>query len=565
MRYSWNRLSIVYKLFLPLFGGIAVIIVALLWYLWGHESDLMLKKEQQILHAQSVALGKELQSHTDRLDKEIHFLSRLEVMDDMVARDIDRRITSILEKKADDLGESITLFMIAPDNAIFASSKASLINTVSSLTPSIHKALTHQKHYFFQGKNLYLYSPVYGTFYTQDFLGYLVMVYPLNNFNRQLSSDTNLHRWLSPPLSFEGTYVTKSPSLNDNFLYDQIEMGGILGGWTLHYAMPKKEALSLLYHFQALFLSAFGLGLAVIAFIVWIIVRHIVKPLKELSDTAMKISTTGDYTQTVAETGFDEVGIMAHSFNALMFTTQVNIQRLEVLGKTQAALQAKSAFLSAMSHELRTPLGSILSLTQYMISQPNTPAVICETLDKIENSAHHLLGVINNILDLAKVESGKMEPHIALCEPVDLIQNALDLVAPLAEDKGLEVRTTFESYSGEFRSDPRLFGQVVINLLSNAIKFTEHGFIDVQLRYQDDFFILQVKDTGRGIEPEALDNLFDEFYQVRTKDENTLVGSGLGLAISKRIALLLQGELYIRSEGEGKGTTALFHFRSFKS
>ncbi|MDP3465069.1 MAG: HAMP domain-containing sensor histidine kinase [Sulfuricurvum sp.] len=566
MKHIWNDLPIVYKLFLALFGGIAIIIVSLLFYLWGHESDLMLKKEQEILHSQSVSVADDLKKHTDRLYKEILFLSHLEVMDDMIARDMDRRITSILEQKADALGESISLFMIAPDDSVPAASKAAYINTTSTLSQAIRDTRNKGKSYFFLDKNLYLFTPVNGSFYTQNFLGYLVMSYPLKNFNDQLKSDQNLHRWLTPPSSLLGIYTNDNPAFEPNaYLYDSINLSGTLEGWTLHYAMPKNEALALLYHFQTLFLSIFAIGLVVIAFIVWIIVLRIVKPLRSLSDTARKIAATGDYTQTVLETGNDEVGMMAHSFNALMTTTRLSMERIELLGKTQAALRAKSSFLSAMSHELRTPLGSILSLTQYLMTQPQTPDPMVETLGKIENSAHHLLGVINNVLDLAKAESGKMEPHIALCEPVILIQNALDLVSPLAEDKGLKIRTLFEPFDTILMSDARLLGQVVINLLSNAIKFTEHGFIDVQLHYHEELFILQVTDSGRGIKEEALANLFDEFYQVRTKDQNTLEGSGLGLAISKRIALLLQGELYIRSPGEGKGTTALFHFRSFKN
>ncbi len=567
MQNRWNSYPIVYKLFITLFGGIAVIIIALLSYLWGYESKLILKKEQELLHIQSVDVANNLNSHLVRLQKEILFLSRLEVMNDMVTRDIDQRIASILEQKSDDLGESIVLYAIAPDFTVTAASQLTQISAISTVAHTITVAIKEGKTHFFFEENLYFFTPIYGSFYTKDFLGYLVMSYPLKNFADQLKTDQTLYRWLIPSSSATSIrYKSNSPMVDTNtYLHDSITLDGILSGWILHYAMPKKEALALLYHFQTLLLSVFAIGLVLIAFLVWITLRRIIKPLRELSDMAMKISTTGDYSQTVAETGFDEVGVMAHSFNALMFTTLVNIQRLELQGKTQAALQAKSAFLSAMSHELRTPLGSILSLTQYLITQPDTPTAVCETLEKIENSAHHLLGVINNILDLAKVESGKMEPHISSCDPVFIIENALELVTPLSEDKGLLIRTQFEPYEGEFKSDPRLLGQVVINLLSNAIKFTEHGFIDVQLHYYDELFILQVKDSGCGIKEEALANLFDDFYQVRTKDQNTLEGSGLGLAISKRIALLLQGDLYIRSEGEGKGTMALFHFRSYRN
>lgn len=567
MKHRWNSLPIVYKLFIALFGGIAVIIIALLSYLWGYESELMLTKEQDLLHIQSIDVANDLSTHLVKLQKEILFLSRLEVMNDMVTQDMDRRITSILEQKADDLEESITLYTIAPDFTVTASSQATLLNTTLPEKEMVINAIKRGGNTLFFGENLYFFTPIYGSFYTKDFLGYLVMAYPFKNFANQLKADQGFYRWLTPPSAIPSIHYKRNNPILDTsaYLHDSVDLNGILKGWTLHYAMPKNEALALLYHFQTLLLSLFAVGLALIAFLVWIILLRIIKPLRELSDTAMKISTTGDYSQTVVATGFDEIGIMAHSFNALMFTTMVNIKRLELLGKTQAALQAKSSFLSAMSHELRTPLGSILSLTQYLITQPNTPTPVCETLEKIENSAHHLLGVINNILDLAKVESGKMEPHLTVCNPVTLIENALDLVSPLAEDKGLRIRTEFEPFEGDFITDPRLFGQVIINLLSNAIKFTEHGFIDVQLHYYEDLFIVQVKDSGRGIKQESLADLFDDFYQVRTEEHNTQEGSGLGLAISKRIAVLLQGDLYLRSEGEGKGTIALFHFRSCKN
>ncbi|MDD2828331.1 MAG: HAMP domain-containing sensor histidine kinase [Sulfuricurvum sp.] len=563
MQFKWDSLPIVYKLFITLIGGIGLIIIALLTYLWGYESELMLKKEQDLLRIQSISVAQELTLHLNHLQKEVYFLSHLEVMDDMVVRDIDRRITNILEQKMDDLGESVILYTVAPDFTVIASSQTAKINTLFAKGTSVAAEVKKGKNFLFVDDTLYLFTPLYGSFDTHYFLGYLVISYPAKNFVKQLEIEQNPYRWLTAPPSI---HYKDSNALYDmdDFLHDKITLSGMLEGWTFHNAMPKSDALALLYHFQMLLLSVFGIGLVLIAFLVWIIVLRIIKPLRELSDTAMRISTTGDYSQTVTETGYDEIGVMAHSFNALMFTTMVNLKRLELLGKTKASLQAKSSFLSAMSHELRTPLGSILSLTQYLITQPNTPSPVCETLEKIENSAHHLLGVINNILDYAKVESGKIEPHISVCNPIEIIQEALDLVSPLAEDKGLVIRTMFEPFEADFRTDSRLLGQVIINLLSNAIKFTDHGFIDVQLHFLEELFILEVRDTGCGIAYEALADLFDDFYQVRTNNQNITEGSGLGLAISKRIALLLQGDLYLRSEGEGEGTIALFHFRSFK-
>ncbi|MCX6074240.1 MAG: ATP-binding protein [Campylobacterales bacterium] len=564
MKHRWDSLPIVMKLFLALFVGIAVVIILLLSYVWGYESNMMLKKEQDLLHAHSISVANDLNGHLSALNKELLFLSRLEVMNDMVTGDMDRRITTILEQKSDDLGESITLLTLSPDGSILASSNLTQINTRFSEINSLEKVIDKGKSSLFSSEKLYFFAPIYGTFYTQEVLGYLVMSYPLKNFSHHLKSDQNLHRWLSPPASLSDVYKISLPTFEpDAYLSNTILLDRILKGWTLHYAMPKKDALALLYHFQTLFLSVFGIGLTVIAFLVWSILLQIVKPLRSLSDTAKKIAVTGDYTQRVVETGNDEVGMMAKTFNALMSTTRLSIERIELLGKTQASLQAKSSFLSAMSHELRTPLGSILSLTQYLMTQPQTPDPMVETLGKIENSAHHLLGVINNVLDLAKAESGKIKPHIAVCDPIAIVENALDLVSPLAEDKGLQITRRFEPSDEVLMSDARLLGQVVINLLSNAIKYTDHGFINVALHSEEGAFILAIKDSGCGIEKGALEHLFDEFYQVRSKNESGLEGSGLGLAISQRIAVLLLGDLSITSDGEGQGTNATFRFRTF--
>lgn len=668
MKQRWDTLPIAYKLFIALFGGIAFIIIVLFTYLWGYESDLMLTKEQDILYAQSTSVANDLESHMTELNKEILFLSQLEVMDDTIARDIDRRITSILEQKAVDLGESITLFVLTPDMTVPATSNPTHSSIILSDGEKIINAINQRKTHLFIGKNLYLFTPIHGSFYSQDLLGYLVLSYPLDNFTHKLKSDIHLYRWLTPDPSSLIIYHGTNPNIDpDVYLHNTIELKEILKGWTLHYAMPKDEALSLLHHFQNIILIAFVIGLFLIAFLVWIVVVRVIHPLQTLSDTAMAIATTGDYTRTVPEYGGDEVGTMASSFNALMFTTRVMMERLEIeqkkhwdklvslivffnaitraetkestieiamyeirrfssakevyfsvdeceiegitialnavgnetigficieepelqketnkrfyaalermlalqmerielLEKTQNALNSKSAFLSAMSHELRTPLGSILSLTQYSMTQPKTPEPILETLGKIENSAYHLLGVINNILDFAKAESGKMEPRVVECDPISLIEDALALVYPLAEEKELSITTSFHESDLVFMSDPRLFSQVVINLLSNAIKYTTFGSIEIGLCYYEGTYILDVKDTGRGIMQEALEHIFDEFYQVPTKDKNKSEGSGLGLAIGKRIAILLRGDLSISSLGEGRGTTASFHFRSF--
>lgn len=561
MRYHWENIPIVYKLFLPLFIGISTIIVLLLVYVWGYESELILKKEDDLLHLQATHVAHDLMNHTQGLHKELLFLSHLEVMDDMVVGDMDRRITRILEQKGDDLGESILLLAVDVEGKIRASSHAILINHPFRGKIPLDHAITAHHASFVDHHTLYLVTPIRGSFEHHPLLGYLVLAYPLENFTHSLHSDTTVHKWLTPPLPLKNPYGT-GVAHQEAYLQQHITLGGVLSGWRLHYALPKHEALAVLYHVQTLFLTAFGVGLLIIAFLVWMILLQIITPLRALSQTAKRIAATGDYTQGVIERGNDEVGKMAKSFNALITTTRMSMERIELLGKRQSALQAKSSFLSAMSHELRTPLGSILSSTQYLIAQPTTSDEVVDTLGKIEHSAHHLLGVINNVLELAKVESGKMVPRIIPCDPTRVIEQALDLVSPLAHEKELTIQTHIQTDGATCASDPRLIGQVIINLLSNAIKFTQKGSISVKLSHHEGIFVVTITDTGCGIEPAMLEKVWDEFYQANSTHPNATMGSGLGLAISQGLATVLQGSLTLHSEGRGKGTRAVFSFGS---
>lgn len=641
----WESLSIAYKLSLALIAGIGILITILLAYLWGFESKLMLHNEQRNLHVQSLSIGSDLSQNLQKLHKEAAFLAHLEVMEDIVIGDMDRRITRMLEQKAADLGESVSVSVVDTNGTIIATSEKGKIGSYFDAVLKMDEALKMRKHHFYAGQFLYLFEPIHGSFYTDDFLGYLLVSYPIDNLSLALKSHDGVERWLvpSPALNIEAIHEEIQAS-SQEYLYDASALHGILEGWTLHTAMSKKSALALLYHFQSVILGGFIVSLFLIVFMVWFIVLRIIDPLRELSDTAMTIALTGDYGRSVSERGDDEIGTLARSFNAMVYSTllgmkhleierknnsdklvsligffnaitrasskeethavaldqiarlshadsvvlepaialtnadipiegnerfyealegmiALQIERIELFQQTQSALEAKSAFLSAMSHELRTPLGSILSLSQYLMGR-ETDETLLETLGKIENSAYHLLGVINTILDLAKAESGKMEPHPRACNPSELIEGALELVRPLADEKGLKISVSYEICEGMFRSDPHLFNQVVLNLLSNAIKYTPSGSIEIVLHCHEGRYVLDITDTGRGIAAESLSKLFEEFYRSDAAEISSEAGSGLGLALAKKIAQILGGDLFIRSEGLGKGTVASFHFRS---
>lgn len=565
MRRYWSSLPILYKLYIPLILGVGAIVSVLLVYLWGHESDMILNKERDLLQLRSMKVAERLDNGIENLRKELRFLSRLEIMEDMTVDDLDRRISFILQQKGGDLGQSIDLAAVDLNGNIVAASKDTLIHTRFIRFDLIAQNRFAGKNYFYADNKLYLFEPITGTFSTDRLMGYLVMVYPIINFDSFLVEQDGIKLWLLPPSTFHPesgkTVRLEQPK---RYLHDSVSLSGVLDGWTLHYAILKKEALEIFFNMQQLFFIAFGLGLFFIFLLIWVVLRRIVEPLHALSKVANNVALTGDYTQKVIERGNDEIGTVGRAFNTLMSTTKLSMERIELLAKTEASLREKSSFLSSMSHELRTPLGSILSLTQYLMTRFDTSEPALEVLGKIENSAHHLLSVINNVLDLAKIEAGKMEPRLSQCDPVGLVASAIEIVMPLADDKGLKMQVRLPEYGQNIVTDPRLLSQVLINLLSNAVKFTDKGHVSVMLRKRAGGYVCEITDTGCGIDAAALGILFDEFYQVPDKNVSRNEGSGLGLAISKRIAFLLQGDLRLYSDGPGKGTKAILTFDSYR-
>ena len=214
----------------------------------------------------------------------------------------------------------------------------------------------------------------------------------------------------------------------------------------------------------------------------------------------------------------------------------------------------KSQFLSTMSHELRTPLNSILALAQLMRSrEPElSPAKRSEFLEVIERNGRQLLDLINDILDLSKIEAGRLELRPGTCDPLELVTDAVAIVQPLADKKGLKLEVQHPQPLPEIISDPDRVRQILLNLLSNAVKFTDEGRVTVNIGRADDGVRFTVRDTGPGIPAQHLPMIFDEFRQLDGSSTRRHGGTGLGLAISKRLAAALGGRLDAASTvGEG--------------
>jgi PAS domain S-box-containing protein len=227
----------------------------------------------------------------------------------------------------------------------------------------------------------------------------------------------------------------------------------------------------------------------------------------------------------------------------------------------EAANCAKSQFLANMSHEIRTPLNGILGFAKLLVqgADEGDAAARKEFLEVIHNSGEHLLTLINDILDLSKLESGKIEVECVPCSPHQIIAEAISVLRVRAQEKGVRLENTWIGpVPEEIHSDPARLRQIVMNLVSNAIKFTEVGAVQVLARLVRtegrQQLAIEVVDTGIGIPADKLEAIFEPFVQADSSVTRRFGGTGLGLAISRRIAAALGGKLTAESQ-EGAGST----------
>jgi signal transduction histidine kinase len=221
------------------------------------------------------------------------------------------------------------------------------------------------------------------------------------------------------------------------------------------------------------------------------------------------------------------------------------------------ASQHKSQFLASMSHELRTPLNAIIGVTEMLREDAEALNQDLEPLDRVLGAGHHLLALINDILDLSKIEAGRMELELTDFHLPTALDNALTLVRERAGRRGIALHLSVDERLGQIQADERKVRQVVLNLLSNAIKFTpEGGSIEVRAVPKDGLVEVSVSDTGVGIAPEDQEAVFEEFRQVGTADKKA-EGTGLGLALSRKFIELHGGRIWVKSQ-IGAGSTFSF-------
>ena len=237
----------------------------------------------------------------------------------------------------------------------------------------------------------------------------------------------------------------------------------------------------------------------------------------------------------------------------------------EMREKAEEANQSKSNFLANMSHEIRTPMNAVVGMSELIIEECRGQKIYDYACD-IKTAALNLLSIINDILDLSKVEAGKMELVEDEYFVQELVQDAVNLVRVVAEQKDLEFKVELaEEIPSKLRGDEGRIRQILINILNNSIKFTKEGYVylGVSGKYTDDEWldlVFTVKDTGIGIKKEDLDRIFEAFRQLDMNRNRKTEGTGLGLAITKQLVSLMEGDIQVQSE-YGEGTTFVIHIQ----
>jgi signal transduction histidine kinase len=275
------------------------------------------------------------------------------------------------------------------------------------------------------------------------------------------------------------------------------------------------------------------------------------RPIGVIILTRCSVKPFTDKQIALAETFADQAAIAIENVR-LFDEIQDKSHQLEM------ASQHKSQFLSSMSHELRTPLNAIIGVTEMMREDAESLNQDLEPLDRVLGAARHLLTLINDVLDLSKIEAGRMELHLDTFTLPPLIDDVIKTIEPLAAKNGNRVVAHCDEMIKTVHADQTRVRQTLLNLASNANKFTEKGTVTIDARQRAengrDWITISVTDTGIGMTPEQMAKLFQEFSQATSTTASKYGGTGLGLVISKRFCQMMGGDITVDSE-PGRGST----------
>jgi signal transduction histidine kinase len=343
-------------------------------------------------------------------------------------------------------------------------------------------------------------------------------------------------------------------------------------GWAVFVEQPVEEIYGPLYAslFRTSGFLLLGLGMALVASL--LVARRVVWPLETLRKGVERIGGGDMNSRLDVKTG-DEIELLAEEFNRMAENVREAYGGLEqkVEERTHELAFAnerlkeldrlKSDFVSNVSHELRTPLTAIKGAVDLILREVAGPLTEKQIhyLTRVRSNTQHLAGLINDLLDLSKIESGKIEVKSSLVSMGGLVHEVVETLRPIAVEKGIALEAAIPEQSIMVWADRDKINQVLMNLIGNAIKFTPaHGTVTVSAsRNGDERVQVSVSDTGPGVPPEENEKIFDKFYQVGEVDGVKPKGTGLGLAICKALVELHGGRIWVESE-MNRGSTFYF-------
>lgn len=318
-------------------------------------------------------------------------------------------------------------------------------------------------------------------------------------------------------------------------------------------------------------MSVAGMVMTFTALIAWMRVRRIVAPLSQLAGALADIGPGSDLSLRLQKTSRDEVGVLIEAFNdmfgkiddrdrklrqlndSLEQTVELRTAQLQ-LAKDEAvrANNAKSDFLATMSHEIRTPMNGMMVMAEMLASAPLAPKHL-RFAEIIKRSGHGLLNIINDILDMSKIEAGHLQLESIPFSLETVVEDVASLFAERAREKGLSIATVVpHDLPAELAGDPTRIGQIISNLTNNALKFTESGGISIEVAAssvaRDRLRVeIAVRDSGIGMAAETLDQVFERFTQADQSTTRKYGGTGLGLSITKRLVEAMDGKIEVES------------------
>jgi len=311
-----------------------------------------------------------------------------------------------------------------------------------------------------------------------------------------------------------------------------------------------------------------ALSLAVAAVLAVVLQARVSAPILAIAEVAERISRTHQFQDRVQVTSADELGVLAESFNSMLNEIarrdakleeqiaerqRVNVELRSAKERAEEAARLKSEFLANMSHEIRTPMNGVAGMISLVLDRAQNPEDR-EQLLVAQNAAQALVTILNDILDLSKIEAGKMTIEAIACDLPSIARDCLRMFEFAVRGKQLDLRLDMAPGCPDWvRADPVRLRQVLLNLVGNAVKFTAAGSVTVSLAPgEGDVIRFEVRDTGIGIAPDKLQSIFDAFTQADGSHTRQFGGTGLGLTITRRLVDLMGGRLWAESiPGQG--------------